>query len=576
MNSSLALLKRLLQEFLRPYYHKLALSILFMIIVALTAASHVALIKPAIDEVFLRQDKKMLVMLPIMVIIIAIIKAIAGYYENYLMRYIGQRVITDMQLKLYRHLLYADLAMLQAQASGNIISRFTNDIAIMRGAVSGLITGFVKELLTVVFLIALMFYQDFTLTIITFTVFPLAILPMLKTGKRMRKISHKTQEELGNYTARLDDSFSNIRIIKSYHRQEFEIKKANSITQNIFNLYIKAIKVESITSPVMEMIGGIAIALVIWYGGLQVISGQTTPGGFFAFITAFIAAYKPVKSLSSLNNNLQEGLAAAKRVFTILDTQPKIVEIANAQELKITNANIIFKDVDFFYANGKKALKNLSLEVPSGKTIALVGGSGGGKSTIINTILRLYDIEHGSILIDGYDIRNVTLSSLRANISLVSQDVILFDDTVLANIAYGKLEASRAEVINAAKSALAHEFIQQLPQGYDTIIGQNGLILSGGQKQRITIARAMLKKSPILLLDEATSALDNVLEQDIQKSLELLSKNTTTIVIAHRLSTIINADLIYVIRDGGVVACGKHEQLLDVCAEYQKLYHQKS
>jgi ATP-binding cassette, subfamily B, bacterial MsbA len=575
MNSSLALLKRLLQEFLRPYYHKLALSILFMIIVALTAASHVALIKPAIDEVFLRQDKKMLVMLPIMVIIIAIIKAIAGYYENYLMRYIGQRVITDMQLKLYRHLLYADLAMLQAQASGNIISRFTNDIAIMRGAVSGLITGFVKELLTVVFLIALMFYQDFTLTIITFTVFPLAILPMLKTGKRMRKISHKTQEELGNYTARLDDSFSNIRIIKSYHRQEFEIKKANSITQNIFNLYIKAIKVESITSPVMEMIGGIAIALVIWYGGLQVISGKTTPGGFFAFITAFIAAYKPVKSLSSLNNNLQEGLAAAKRVFTILDTQPKIVEIANAQELKITNANIVFKDVDFFYANGKKALNNLSLEVPSGKTIALVGGSGGGKSTIINTILRLYDIEHGSILIDGYDIRNLTLSSLRANISLVSQDVILFDDSVLANIAYGKLDASREEVINAAKSALAHEFIQQLPQGYDTIIGQNGLILSGGQKQRITIARAMLKKSPILLLDEATSALDNVLEQDIQKSLELLSKNTTTIVIAHRLSTIIKADLIYVIRDGGVVACGKHEQLLDVCAEYQKLYHQK-
>jgi subfamily B ATP-binding cassette protein MsbA len=570
MNSSIALLKRLLNEFLRPYYKKLALSVLFMVIVALTSASHVALIKPAIDEVFLRQDKKMLIMLP--VIIIAIIKAISGYYENYLMRYIGQRVITDMQLKLYRHLLYADLAMIQAQASGNIISRFTNDIAIMRGAVSGLITGFVKELLTVIFLIALMFYQDFTLTVITFAVFPLAILPMIKTGKRMRKISHKTQEELGNYTARLDDSFSNIRIIKSYDRQEFEIKKANTITQNIFNLYIKAIKVESITSPVMEMIGGIAIALVIWYGGLQVILGKTTPGGFFAFITAFIAAYKPVKSLSSLNNNLQEGLAAAKRIFTILDTKPKIIEVANAQELKVANANIVLKNVEFYYANGTKALNNLSLEAPSGNTIALVGASGGGKSTIINAILRLYDINQGSILIDGQDIRNVTLSSLRANISLVSQDVILFDDSVLANIAYGKLEASRQEVIQAAKLALAHEFIQQLPQGYDTIIGQNGLILSGGQKQRITIARAMLKKSPILLLDEATSALDNVLEQDIQKSLELLCKNTTTIVIAHRLSTIIKADLIYVIKDGGVVAFGKHEQLLDTCAEYQKLY----
>jgi subfamily B ATP-binding cassette protein MsbA len=572
MNSSIALLKRLLNEFLRPYYKKLALSVLFMVIVALTSASHVALIKPAIDEVFLRQDKKMLIMLPVAVIIIAIIKAISGYYENYLMRYIGQRVITDMQLKLYRHLLYADLAMIQAQASGNIISRFTNDIAIMRGAVSGLITGFVKELLTVIFLIALMFYQDFTLTVITFAVFPLAILPMIKTGKRMRKISHKTQEELGNYTARLDDSFSNIRIIKSYDRQEFEIKKANTITQNIFNLYIKAIKVESITSPVMEMIGGIAIALVIWYGGLQVILGKTTPGGFFAFITAFIAAYKPVKSLSSLNNNLQEGLAAAKRIFTILDTKPKIIEVANAQELKVANANIVLKNVEFYYANGTKALNNLSLEAPSGNTIALVGASGGGKSTIINAILRLYDINQGSILIDGQDIRNVTLSSLRANISLVSQDVILFDDSVLANIAYGKLEASRQEVIQAAKLALAHEFIQQLPQGYDTIIGQNGLILSGGQKQRITIARAMLKKSPILLLDEATSALDNVLEQDIQKSLELLCKNTTTIVIAHRLSTIIKADLIYVIKDGGVVAFGKHEQLLDTCAEYQKLY----
>jgi subfamily B ATP-binding cassette protein MsbA len=544
-----------------------------MIIVAITSASHIALIKPALDDVFLKKNHQMLILLPLVVILIALIKASSSYYQNYLMRYIGQRVITDMQVKLYSHLLYSDLSLILSQSSGKIISRFTNDIVIMRGAVSNLITGLVKESLTVIFLVALMFYQDFYLTIIAFTVFPLAVIPIIKIGRKMRKISRNTQEELGNYTSKLDDSFQSIRIIKSYNKEEYEIKRAGSITENIFSLYLKAIKADAISSPIMEMLGGVGIALVIWYGGVKVMAGDTTPGSFFAFIAAFITAYKPVKSLSSLNNNLQEGLAAAKRVFNIMDSKPEIADRKNARNLSLATGNIKFDSVSFSYNESKKALENVSLEIPAGKTAALVGASGGGKSTIINLLLRFYDLDSGAILIDDVDIRDVTLKSLRKNIAIVTQDITLFDDSIFSNIAYGKENANSEEVMKAAKDSSSHEFISELPNGYDTIIGQNGMRLSGGQRQRISIARAMLKNSPILLLDEATSALDSVSEQQVQKSLELLQKERTTLVIAHRLSTIINADIIYVIKSGVIIEYGTHQELITNSKEYSKLYN---
>ncbi|KKB96679.1 Lipid A export ATP-binding/permease protein MsbA [Candidatus Arcanobacter lacustris] len=573
INDSLELLTRIVKDHVSPYLKKLYLSVLCMIIVAITSAAHIALIKPALDDVFLKKNHQMLILLPLVVIMIALIKAASSYYQNYLMRYIGQRVITDMQVKLYSHLLYSDLSLIISQSSGKIISRFTNDITIMRGAVSNLITGMVKESLTVIFLVALMFYQDFYLTIIAFTVFPLAVIPIINTGRKMRKISRNTQEELGNYTSRLDDSFQSIRIIKSYNKEEYEIKKAGTITENIFSLYLKAIKTDAISSPIMEMLSGIGIALVIWYGGSKVMAGETTPGSFFAFIAAFITAYKPVKSLSSLNNNLQEGLAAAKRVFAILDSKSEINDKENAINLSLSSAGIKFDQVSFAYNEGKKALENITLEIPAGKTAALVGASGGGKSTIINLLLRFYDVASGAILINDIDIRDVTLKSLRENIAIVTQDITLFDDTIYANIAYGKESATMDEVIKAAKDSSAHEFISELEDGYNTIIGQNGMRLSGGQRQRISIARAMLKNSPILLLDEATSALDSISEAQVQKSLELLRAQRTTLVIAHRLSTIISADIIYVIKKGNVIESGTHNELIKNSKEYSKLYN---
>jgi subfamily B ATP-binding cassette protein MsbA len=546
-----------------------------MIIVAITSTIHVSLIKPALDDIFLKQDKSMLSYLPLCVMLIALIKALASYFQNYFMRYVGQRVITDMQIKLYDHLINIDLAYLNEHPSGKLISRFTNDIVIMRGAVSNLLTGLVKELLTVICLIGLMFYQSFELSLIAFTVFPIAIFPIVRLGKRMRKISNSTQEQLGKYTAKLDDTFQTIRVIKSYRREIFEVKRASEIIENIFKLYIKAIRTDSITSPIMEMLGGIAVASVIWYGGFQIIEGHTTPGSFFAFIAAFITAYKPMKSLADLNSSLQEGLAAAKRLFIVLDTKPTIIDKLNSPDLNITYGEIKFTDASFCYPNGKSALKNINLIAPAGKTIALVGESGGGKSTIINLLLRFYDIQSGIITIDDQDIKDVSLNSLRASTSIVTQEVMLFDDTILANIGYGDLNASEEQIVAAAKAAAAHEFIMKLPGDYHSIVGQNGLKLSGGQRQRISIARAILKNAPILLLDEATSALDPIAEQQIQAALEALSKNRTTLIVAHRLSTIVDADLIYVIKDGAIVESGTHAELLQNNSEYTRLYQKQ-
>ncbi len=543
-----------------------------MVLVAATSAIHVSLIRPALDDIFLKKDQSMLILLPVAVIAIAIVKGLSAYFQNYFMRYVGQRVITDMQIKLYEHLISADLTFLNSQSSGRLISRFTNDIITMRGAVSNLLTGLVKEFLTVIFLIALMFYQNFTLSIIAFTVFPLAVFPIVKMGKRMRKISNSTQEELGKYTSRLDDTFQTIRIIRSYGREAFEIKRARDIMENIFRLYIKAIKTDSITSPIMEMLGGIAIAAVIWYGGSQVISGNTTPGSFFAFIAAFITAYKPIKSLADLNTSLQEGLAAARRLFAVLDIKPSVCDAENSVDLTIKGGAIKFNKVSFSYLEGKQALKGLDFIVPAGKKVALVGASGGGKSTIINLILRFYDTEDGFITIDEQDIKKVKLTSLRSAFAIVTQEIMLFDDSVMANIGYGNLTASEEEIINAAKAAAAHDFIMELPNGYDSLIGQHGLKLSGGQRQRISIARAILKNAPILLLDEATSALDPIAEQQIQDALENLRQNKTTLVVAHRLSTIIDADIIYTIKDGRIVESGTHQQLLNLNAEYANLY----
>lgn len=571
-DSSMFLIKRLFKEYISPYFHKLILATLCMILAAAATAGNAWMMQPALDKIFLQKNAAMLIYIPLGVVLIALIKGGAAYFQSILMKYVGQRVVTDMQLKLYSHLLYSDLSLLNSHSSGRLISRFTNDITVMRGAVSTVLTGIARELLTVVFLLGLMIYQSGVLSVIAFTVFPIAIYPIIRLGKRMRKIANKTQEELGNYTSQLDETFQGIRVVKAYQREAFEISRARHIIEGIFALYVKAARTESITSPIMEALSGIAIAAVIWYGGTEVINGTTTPGSFFSFVAALIMSYKPIKSLADLNSSLQEGLAAAKRLFAILDITAEIQDKPGSVPLQLQGGHILFDQVDFHYMPGKKALDGLSFTVPSGKTVALVGASGSGKSTIMNLILRFYDPVGGTITIDGMRTCDVTLASLRENLSLVSQEIVLFDDTVLANILYGKLDASREQVIEAAKQAAAHEFIMELPDGYDTRIGQRGFSLSGGQRQRLSIARAILKDSPILLLDEATSALDPISEQLIQAALDRLKEGRTTLVIAHRLSTVQNADIIYVINEGKVAESGTHTELLLKKGQYSRLY----
>ncbi len=423
-----------------------------------------------------------------------------------------------------------------------------------------------------IFLLGVMFYQNPQLSALALFAFPTAIYPIIRLGKRMRKLSDKAQNEMGNFTATLDETFSGVRTVKSYNREASEISRARKIIESLFSLYYKSSRVQSAATPMMEVLSGLSIALVIWYGGSQVLDKTITAGAFFSFITAFLMAYKPVRAMSGLNGVLQEGIAAANRLFNIIDTPAKITNAPDAKPLSVLQGNISFNNVVFHYTPEIIGINGISLDVPAGKTAALVGVSGSGKSTLMNLLLRFYDAGSGTISIDGQNIKEVTLQSLRANMAFVPQESMLFDDTLKANIAYGKADASDEEIFAAAKNASADDFIRAMPEGYDTVIGAHGVRLSGGQRQRIAIARAMLKNAPILLLDEATSSLDNESERNIQQALQTLMKGRTTLVIAHRLSTIVNADIIYVIEGGKVIESGSHNNLLAGRGKYYQLY----
>ncbi|AIF81074.1 ABC type multidrug transport system [endosymbiont of Acanthamoeba sp. UWC8] len=573
-DSSLYLIGRLFSEHVKLQGKQIQFAIFCMIIISVTTSIGAWLMQPVLDDIFVKKDLTMLYIVPFAVVVNAIIKGIASFLQSYTMKKIGQKIISDIQLRLYEHLIYADTNFLTDYASGNLISRFTNDINAMRKTVSDVVTSGVMELFTLIGLIGVMFYQSFSLAIIALLMIPIAFLPIIRLGKRMRKIARNIQEELGGFTVRLDETFQNTRIIKSYCREEYEISRANRIIDRFLELYKKGAYVESASSPIMETLGGIAIATIIWYGGLEVISGHTTPGAFFSFVAALLMAYRPLKAISQLNTSLQEGLAACKRLFTMLDEEPAIYDDITLPEAKFKSYNIEFKNVFFSYKNDIKILDGVNMFIPQEKTIALVGTSGSGKTTILNLLQRLYDPNYGEILIDGKDISKIRIRSLRDSMALVSQEVALFDDTIRENIRYGKLNATEEEITDAALAAAAHDFIINLPEGYDTQIGQNGVKLSGGQRQRIAIARAILKNAPILLMDEATSALDAISEKQVQMALEYLKKGRTTIVIAHRLSTIESADIIYVISEGKVSEFGSHEELLSLGKEYAHLYEE--
>jgi subfamily B ATP-binding cassette protein MsbA len=570
--SAYGMVGRIYRGYLHRHIGKIIIAVLCMIMVAATTAAHAWLLQPALDEIFVKKDQQMLILIPIAVGIIALVKAIATYFQAVIMRNMGQRLVCDLQMDLFSHLIHSDLASLNSQGSGRIISRFTNDIGLLRNASANLLTGVAKELLTLIALVGVMFYQSTNLAIIAFVAFPLAINPLLRAGKRMRKISGQTQHELGNFTSGLDDVFLGIRVIKAYAAEKYEEIRTRSTIEKLYGLYVKASRVQGVVSPLMEMLGGMAIAAVVWYGGVQVLEGETTPGAFFSFLAAMVMAYRPAKVLAGLVTNLQEGLAAAERLFKLMDERPQISQKPDARPLTVSSGEIAIHDVSFTYNGDAEVIKNVDIRIPAGKKVALVGPSGSGKSTLFNLLLRFYDPSSGNITIDGQNISEVTLESLRNNIGVVIQESFLFDDTVKANIAYGNSDASMEDIMKAAELAEAHEFISKLEDGYETQIGQNGNKLSGGQKQRIAIARAILKNAPILLLDEATSSLDTVSEKLIQSALSRLMKGRTTLVIAHRLSTIEDADYIYVLKNGSIVEFGSHDELVGKKSLYAELY----
>jgi subfamily B ATP-binding cassette protein MsbA len=570
---SIKLIKRLIKEHVRPYFGKMFLAAICMAIVAAATATNAWLMQPVLDEVFLNKNTQLLLLVPIVVMTIAIVKGLASYGESIFMEYSGERIISDVRYRLFSHLMNADLNFFHKNSSGKLISRFTYDVGLLRASVSTALTGIAKDSMTLIFLVALMFYQDWFLAIIAFFVFPAAVLPILYIGRRIRKISTSTQSEIGSFASLLSQIFQSARYVKAYTMQKYEKKRAKKIVEDLFNLIYKSVRVRSRTRPILESLGGIAIALVIFYGGSKVISGATTPGTFFSFITALLMAYQPLKRLANFNINIQDGLAAADRIFNLLDQKPEIIDLPNAKEYVHKKGEVEFKKIKFSYGSKTShALNEINLKIPGGKTIALVGKTGAGKSTILNLIPRFYDSIEGEILIDKKNIKNYKIHSLRKKIALVSQEVTLFDDTIRSNIAYGNPNCTEKQLCEAAKKADAHEFITSFKDGYKSLVGEHGIQLSGGQRQKIAIARAILKDAPILLLDEATSSLDSGSERDIQKSFKKLMKNKTTLVIAHRLSTILDADLIYVIDNGKVLESGNHKILMKKKGLYSKLY----
>ena len=571
--SSRILMMRLFREYVRKHLSWLLLAILFMGMVAGATAMSAWLLDPVINEIFIAQNEGMLLLVAGGITLTFTAKGVANYIQTVLMSMIGLRIVADCQNRLFAHLARMDVSFFQNQPVGSLISRFTVDIHAMRGSVSNAFTSLGKDVLSLIGLVTVMVIQDPGLSVVALVVFPIAIYPIARLGKRLRKAVANTQREMGLMTSLLGQTFQGIRVVKSYRMEDYESDRVGGLVDKVFRLNMKASRTQALSSPLMETLGGVAVAAVIVYGGQRVMEGQTDPGSFVSFIAALLMAYEPMKRLANLNANIQMGLAGAERMYNVLDTQSTILEKPDAKDLCVDQGAIDLDHVTFGYgADNRAAVDSISIHVPAGKTVALVGPSGAGKSTILNLIPRFFDVQAGAVRIDGVDVRDVTFASLFGTIALVSQEVTLFDDTVRANIAYGRVGASDEDIEAAAKAAAAHDFILELPEGYDTAVGEQGLKLSGGQRQRLAIARAMLKNAPILLLDEATSALDTESERQVQSALDNLMADRTALVIAHRLSTVVNADLIYVVVDGGVAEQGTHDELIARNGHYARLY----
>lgn len=566
-------LYRRLFAYIKPYSRHLIGSILCAAMVSAMTAGYAYLVRPLMDEVFIRKDEQMLILVPVVTVIVAFLKGVFTYGQAYLMRFAASWIISDIRKDLYKHMLFLPVSYHTGQPTGELISRIIHDVQVMQSAVSTVVKDIFQQSLTLIGLIGVIFYQDWQLAWLALVVLPIMTYPIVLIGYRLKKVARKGQEKAGDLTNTLQETFSGIRIVKAFGKEGFESDRFTRKNAEYYKTVVRAVAIGEITSPLVETILSVAIALILWYGGSRVISGEMTVGTFFSFIAGATMMYAPIKSLSRANNNLQQALASAERVFSVIDMRHEQVGDAGKQVLERIKGNVSFKNVSFAYSDSKaSALSDINIEAKTGEIIALVGSSGAGKSTLITLIPRFYDVDQGEILMDNIPINTVSLASLRKQIGIVSQEIVLFDGSIRWNIAYGAADATEAQILAAAEAAYADDFINQLPEGYDTLLEKGGANLSGGQRQRIAIARALLKDPPILILDEATSALDTESEFVVRKALEKLMKNRTTFVIAHRLSTIQQATSILVIDHGRIVERGTHEALLRKDGPYKKVY----
>ena len=567
------ILKRLYRSYTKNFRYKILLSLFFSLIVAGSTSSIAWLLDPAINKIFIEKDQTLLMVIPALIIIVFASKGLSLYLARTTMLSVAEDIKAIMQQDMSRSLISADTDYIDDKHTGKFISNLTYDVSLITNLVSTTILNLFKDSLTLIGLLSVMFYQNWKLSLIAIIMIPLATYAAKNLGKRIGKVSTEAQLESGFFNTHLIEIFKNHQLIKIFQQEENE----NSKLENIINrLRDKTKKIGFIfvrATPIMETLTGIMIAALIYFAGKLVMSDELAVNNFFSFLAAMMLAYQPVRSLATLNIAIQQGLAGAKRVLPIIDEVPKISEKNESPNLSIDKGQIVFDNVKFQYSDDEiQILNSINLDIPGKKMTALVGHSGAGKSTILNLIPRFYDVNDGDIKVDNQSIYDCKIFSLRKNISLVSQDTTLFDDTIKNNIAYANPEASQADIEEAAKYSFAEEFINKLPKKYETIIGENGVRLSGGEKQRLSIARAIIKKSPIILLDEATSSLDAETENKIQKAINFLTQGRTTIVIAHRLSTILNSDKIYVIDRGNVVGEGKHDELLNTSDVYKNFY----
>ncbi|MBU0485941.1 MAG: lipid A export permease/ATP-binding protein MsbA [Proteobacteria bacterium] len=566
------ILKRIYQ-LVKPYRTAMLLAMLCMVLVAGFSAAQAYMVKPLLDKIFFEQDKYLLNLLPLALVAIFLAKGFFYYGYTVLLQKVGQSVIKDLRNKVYSHIQSLPISFFHKTPTGELISRIISDVTLLQGAVSQALVVVLKDSFQVIALLGVVFYQNWQLASMSILFLPVACVPIIIFGRIHRKLSNNNQQTVAAVSNVMHETIAGNRIVKAFCMEDYESSRFAKVVQKLYDLIISDTKVKSFSHSLMELLGGTFVAFILWYGGSEVLDGHSTPGTFFSFLTALVMIYEPIKGISSVNSMIQQGLAASIRVFTVLDTKPEITDKPGAIDLTPMQNELELRNVSFTYDNKVQVLDRIQLTIKKGEALAIVGTSGAGKTSMVNLVPRFFEVTKGQVLLDGHDVRDVTLKSLRSQIAMVTQQTILFNDTIRNNIAYGDLNCTEEEIIEAARAAHALDFINEQAAGFDTVIGESGAKLSGGQRQRLSIARALLKNAPILILDEATSSLDTESEREVQKALENLMKNRTTLVIAHRLSTIRKADRIIVMQNGRIVEEGNHDDLLAAHGIYRMLHN---